>query len=614
MGKNLLSKISITALAIATTTGVIGSVAGTVAWFQYSTRAQAAYTGTSVHCTQNLLISLDGQNWKTELNSADTISYLINKQQRKDTALRPVTTGEHKKDEKIKGFKRNPIYQFAATEDWLDATYLEDYVTFPLYLKVTDSAGKNKSYNLEKNIYLSDLTIVNNPKEGKADISNAIRVHFDVNDLHATLAKDAFEVQTYGPLDLNGDNLDDLSKGYDFSDGRHILQYGLKNEVKGVVDEDDDDQLPAASLNNGDVYYFEKDNSYKQYDEENDVFKPLLCAAESYSNAIGDFVSDDSDPSNIVGNPIGKTLASVPELEELPNKDDVRKVSSLNKNYKWNGSAWEETNAATTKSAVSSVDDLRTATLNEICFADDTNKQYIYNGENWVVYADETVTALPDQLPAINDSYFIGENENRINYIWDGEEWLKGGEGSLGQVNALENLPGYGVYGKRYYNSSDDKYYSWSGNGDVWNEVNEHLNLLKVNVTIYLEGWQKLANKGTVAKVTDLANASTYIDTSKSYHIGEDEERVNYMWDENQLAWVEGGNGEDGKINYIRELPNLGDSFQVEEDGKIYVLKYENNAFAWAEGEGSAIWDDLKYVESSFNIGMRFTSEIHLNH
>ena len=152
MGKNIISKISITTFAVATITGIIGSVAGTVAWFQYSTRAQVAYTGTSVHCTQNLLISLDGENWKTELNSADTISYLMNKQQRKDTALRPVTTGEHKKDAKIKGFKRNPIYQFAATEDWLDATSEEDYVTFPLYLKVVDSVGKDKSYNLEKNI------------------------------------------------------------------------------------------------------------------------------------------------------------------------------------------------------------------------------------------------------------------------------------------------------------------------------------------------------------------------------------------------------------------------------------------------------------------------------
>ena len=76
MKKSALIKISISALAICTTASIVGAITGTVAWFQYSTRAQVAYTGTTVHCSQNLRISLDGNTWKTELQSSDTQNYL----------------------------------------------------------------------------------------------------------------------------------------------------------------------------------------------------------------------------------------------------------------------------------------------------------------------------------------------------------------------------------------------------------------------------------------------------------------------------------------------------------------------------------------------------------
>ena len=182
MKGKLIQKISISALTICTVAAVAGAITGTVAWFQYSTRAQAAFTGTTVHCSENLRISLDGNNWSTELSSSDTQQYLLARG-REDTALKPVTTGEHKKDEKIKGFKRNPIYQFKEMNNWIAADE-SDYVTFPLRLKVVDVNGKAGEYLLEKKIYLSDLTIVtssNNPAI-KYDITDALRVHYVKSD------------------------------------------------------------------------------------------------------------------------------------------------------------------------------------------------------------------------------------------------------------------------------------------------------------------------------------------------------------------------------------------------------------------------------------------------
>ena len=613
MKKSTFNKISISALSIVTTASIAGAITGTVAWFQYSTRAQAAFTGTTVHCSENLRISIDGNNWKTELNSSETQQYLLNNG-REDTALRPVTTGEHKKNEKINGFKRNPIYQYNEMENWIEADE-SDYVTFPLRLKVVDVNGKQGEYLLAKKIYLSDLTIVtssNNPAI-KYDITDALRVHYDIGDFHATIANQEYNVNTYGPLDLDGDTKLDMSEGYDFTDGRSILQYGLEREVKGIVE--DDEHMPA-NPSEGDVYYFVEYKEYKEYKES--AFESLKLNAESYSNKHVDnnsIIADDSNPNDIKGQSIGSTVNAVPTFNELPgadleaNQKDVRKVTSENKNYEWNGSAWvvsEE--AATTKAQVNSVQDLITVSANDVYYARNNNLLYKYNGSAWEIDADEEVDTLPSNLPSIGDSYYVTSADK--NYTWNGSSWVE--VEVENNFNAIDELPGNNVYGKRYYLSTDKKFHRWSGNGDVWSIEDKDLDVLKIDVTIYLEGWSKLASKGTVASKEALPNAATYIDVDKSYHIGEDEERVNYRWDGS--SWVVGGEGSDGVIERLSDLPNIGDSYRSLADGKTYVLTFANNAFSWEEGEGSAIWDDLNYVQSSFNIGMRFSSELHTTH
>ena len=63
-------------MTVALGAGVVGSISGTVAWFQYSTRSTVAFTGTSAHCTENLQIRLvkagqgDDEGWQSDLTSA----------------------------------------------------------------------------------------------------------------------------------------------------------------------------------------------------------------------------------------------------------------------------------------------------------------------------------------------------------------------------------------------------------------------------------------------------------------------------------------------------------------------------------------------------------------
>ena len=51
-------KLVVTCLALLTGASVAGSITSTVAWFEYATRAQVAYTGTTSHCSKLLRISL----------------------------------------------------------------------------------------------------------------------------------------------------------------------------------------------------------------------------------------------------------------------------------------------------------------------------------------------------------------------------------------------------------------------------------------------------------------------------------------------------------------------------------------------------------------------------
>ena len=82
MKTNIFSKVAVTMMTVALGAGIVGSISGTVAWFQYSTRSTVAFTGTSAHCTENLQIRLyDSSNgaedgWKADLRAADITAAL----------------------------------------------------------------------------------------------------------------------------------------------------------------------------------------------------------------------------------------------------------------------------------------------------------------------------------------------------------------------------------------------------------------------------------------------------------------------------------------------------------------------------------------------------------
>ena len=244
--KTRKTKLAAIMLSSARGLAFIGSIGGTIAWYQYSTLATAAVSGSSAKCTENLQVAVgtgEGLTFKSSLTTNDISDYLKNTRADADkktvTVLKPVTAGNQEKDATLNALKSNPVYQHGPYADWEDAVNT-DYVTFPLTFRVLDIDGNSGNTLLDRDskLGLSDITIEGkdaggNEAEGKADISSAIRVHFfskdGTADVNRLVSKDGGETVTHGPLDLNDDGDVDTMAKYEWDKGTAIdtaIDYG----------------------------------------------------------------------------------------------------------------------------------------------------------------------------------------------------------------------------------------------------------------------------------------------------------------------------------------------------------------------------------------------------
>lgn len=272
-------KIIISTLALAMGAALAGSVSGTVAWFQYSTRAQAAYIGTSAHCSESLqvqAVAVGGTaveaNWKTELLSSDVAAALTSGGESPvsyGTALKPITTGAMTASQALPeaGFYSNPIYQHFALTEWEKAT-IANYAQFELHFRVKDIDGAETASYLAKSVYLTNLSIVSLNKTGTAAVSSdhdlykAVRVHLSCGSTNLLFANDGtttnteVETSVSSNLDLNNDGQYDATPGYEWAPGT-VTAYGTEgvqkanNVGKFAFTDDTDPTIPTAKVGSG---------------------------------------------------------------------------------------------------------------------------------------------------------------------------------------------------------------------------------------------------------------------------------------------------------------------------------------------------------------------------
>ena len=287
MKTNIFSKVAVTMMTVALGAGIVGSISGTIAWFQYSTRSTVAYEGAAAHCSENLQIRIRSEDstlgkWDQDLTTSEIKTYLETAVASKGAGrahaeqLRPVTSGELAANGVATSFYKNPIYQYPEQAKWGTATETDDFVRLPLELRVKDVTGASSDTFLAKKIYISDVTIAaaaTQPTGVTNDVTPALRVGVmagtDASALTAytTFSKDGTAVDVSGKLDLNGDGALDKDGNYNFSAGSEIT-YG-------------DDGKKANST--------------------------AISTAASTTNPT---VADDSDPYSITGKEIGSTTTT----------------------------------------------------------------------------------------------------------------------------------------------------------------------------------------------------------------------------------------------------------------------------------------------------------------
>ena len=253
-------RIIASALAVTMGAGLVGSISGTVAWYQYSTRATIQMIGLSLGTDKALEVAVadtqpaaDSEAWKTELKTADILAYYktIDGNSAKDSIeFKPVTPASaHTKNTAFGsiGFKSNPIAYQSNIANWGDAAANKDYLSFPIWVRAVETDGTNTEYVARK-IGLLDAKIDNKSTANKEDISSAVRVSIASETQDAVvLAKDSASTNLYGPLalvdgvhnDKDRDNAATGKQGYydeadDYDADLADLVYGIEDGVGGT--------------------------------------------------------------------------------------------------------------------------------------------------------------------------------------------------------------------------------------------------------------------------------------------------------------------------------------------------------------------------------------------
>lgn len=290
-------KIIVSTLALAMGAALAGSVSGTVAWFQYSTRAQATYIGSTAHCSEALEVQAtkvgvaplaDAAKWVTELSDSDIAAVALDTTNHLGDDIVPIsTTGDlaanaalptydHDSDAEtpaVLSFTKNPIYQVQDAAKWGKAT-AANYVQFDLHFRVKDINGANEVSYLAKNVYLTNLSIVSLTNENAdnstdLDLYKAIRVHISDGTNHRLYANGSTSTVTHGNLDLNNDGSADKTAAYAWEAAATTIDYGAGtqstyNAAAANVLADDSDPYNITA-NNGGLGQTKVDNSEGYY-------------------------------------------------------------------------------------------------------------------------------------------------------------------------------------------------------------------------------------------------------------------------------------------------------------------------------------------------------------
>lgn len=242
------NKIIVTSFALIIGTGLAGSISGTIAWYQYSTRAAATHVGAAGGTSGNLKMRLFKQGqamdegWVSRLTKEDVAAYLLENNIGQD--IQPITSGNMDKESALPDyFYRNPLPGKEAYDLWEKADKT-NYIYLPLQLRFVERKGGQEA-NVAKDVYLTDLDIHEDRLNSVNDLSEAIRFHVssfssanEQNKTNRLISKNGGTIDVHGALDIDADPGIDVGYDDDYGfDGNspHELDYGLNGQQESFM-------------------------------------------------------------------------------------------------------------------------------------------------------------------------------------------------------------------------------------------------------------------------------------------------------------------------------------------------------------------------------------------
>lgn len=312
------NKIIVSALALAIGASLAGSVGSTIAWYQYSTRANVSFLGEASGISANLQLRFKGEDntkWRTRITKEEMATNLVTGT---GTNLVPLTFGGLNYNEALPvdgeqnlvAYKQ-PVAGVADMSKWAKAEKA-NYAQFQLELRYVErdgdkEGGAKDDKNVEKKVYLSQMLLQEDHANGdKGDLSEAIRVHVSAayNDGAAhvdnkLISKSGGSTVTHGYLDLDADGEKDRAYADDdefgFKDGAALneLDYGDAKTQKAF----------AGNATGGDHSYIDNNDQ-----AQNETTYPAIVGRSNDSNVLSNTEKQAVEGIGDVEKYIGKTM------------------------------------------------------------------------------------------------------------------------------------------------------------------------------------------------------------------------------------------------------------------------------------------------------------------
>ena len=248
-------KLVVTSLSTVLGLGIVGSISGTFAWYQYSTRASASIIGVSSAEAGMLQIKAStASTWADkDLATDDLIGT------RTDRKIYPVTFGGFAKNEALpaKAYKNPEAGEEKMNIEKNEASAAKQYIQYTVNLRAVNAAGSL----VEKDVYISDL-VLTDTSTSVGNVTNALRMHIACGSKYFLVAPgDARDMDCHGKLDLNGDGaLDTINDTEDHrfewdkvAEPAEKLEYGFYNEAANPSDPEELDETKQTTYTTDEV-------------------------------------------------------------------------------------------------------------------------------------------------------------------------------------------------------------------------------------------------------------------------------------------------------------------------------------------------------------------------